>query len=104
MKPLHYAVIPLRIVLGLAFAGMLVLQTLSFTGQWAYMASQHPEQAWLRWRLGMAGVQAAILPGADDPGMPFLLLAGAAVVLLRVVMRALLRQATNLRADMDAVI
>lgn len=159
MKPLHYAVIPLRIVLGLAFAGVLVLQTLSFPGQWAFMASQHPEQAWLRWPLtaftafeflcvevvivctwqlltmvqkdrifseaafrwvdaiiiamaaawlGLAGALAAILPGADDPGMPFLLLnlllAGAAVVLLVVVMRALLRQATNLRADMDAVI
>jgi hypothetical protein len=45
---------------------------------------------------------------ADDPGAPlllFLLLVGVAVVgLLMVVMRALLRQATALRTDMEAVI
>jgi hypothetical protein len=45
---------------------------------------------------------------ADDPGVPlllFLLLVGGAVLgLLMLVMRALLRQATTLRTDMDAVI
>lgn len=45
---------------------------------------------------------------ATDPGMPllmFLLLTGGAVLgSLMVVMRALLRQATTLRTDMDAVI
>jgi hypothetical protein len=45
---------------------------------------------------------------ADDPGAPmlmFLMLVGGAVLgLLLVVMRALLRQATTLRTDMDAVI
>lgn len=45
---------------------------------------------------------------ADDPGAPlllFLLLVGVAVFgLLIVVMRALLRQATTLRTDMEAVI
>jgi hypothetical protein len=45
---------------------------------------------------------------ADDPGLPlllFLMLMGGAVLgLLMVVMRALLRQATTLRTDMDAVI
>ncbi len=45
---------------------------------------------------------------ADDPGAPmlmFLILVGGAVFgLLLVVMRALLRQATTLRTDMDAVI
>ena len=44
----------------------------------------------------------------DDPGMGVLLmlgmLGGAVVGLLLVVMRALLRQATNLRTDMEAVI
>jgi hypothetical protein len=43
-----------------------------------------------------------------EPGLPVLLfgmvLAGGVLVLLMLVMRALLRQATNLRADMDAVI
>jgi hypothetical protein len=45
---------------------------------------------------------------ADDPGLPlllFLMLVGIAVLgLLMVVMRALLRQATTLRTDMEAVI
>jgi hypothetical protein len=45
---------------------------------------------------------------ANDPGVPllmFLLLTGGAVLgSLMVVMRALLRQATTLRTDMDAVI
>lgn len=45
---------------------------------------------------------------ADDPGLPlvlFLLVVGVAVVgLLMVVMRALLRRATTLRTDMEAVI
>lgn len=44
----------------------------------------------------------------DDPGLPFLLvlvgLGIAVFCLLMVVMRALLRQATTLRTDMDAVI
>ena len=45
---------------------------------------------------------------ADDPGLPlllFLMVVGVAVLgLLMVVMRALLRQATTLRTDMEAVI
>ncbi|MGY1835650.1 DUF2975 domain-containing protein [Blastococcus sp. SYSU DS0510] len=45
---------------------------------------------------------------SDDPVLPalllLLLLVGAVLGLLVVVMRALLRQATNLRADMEAVI
>jgi hypothetical protein len=45
---------------------------------------------------------------ADDPGLPlllFLMLIGVAVLgLLMAVMRALLRQATTLRTDMEAVI
>lgn len=45
---------------------------------------------------------------ADDPPVPlmlsFMLLGGAVLGLLMVVMRALLRQATELRTDMDAVV
>jgi hypothetical protein len=45
---------------------------------------------------------------ADDPGLPlllFLLVVGVTVLgLLMVVLRALLRQATTLRTDMEAVI
>ena len=47
-------------------------------------------------------------PELRDPGVPILLfgvvLVGAVVVLLMVVLRTLLRQATALRADMDVVI
>ena len=59
---------------------------------------------WLAW----AGLGAFVLLTSDDPGLPLvmgvLLLAGAVVGLLMLVMRALLRQATTLRSDMDAVI
>jgi hypothetical protein len=45
---------------------------------------------------------------ADDPGLPLLLFllvtAGAVLGLLLVVLRVLLRQATTLRTDMEAVI
>ena len=60
--------------------------------------------AWLTW----AGLGAFIFATSDDPGLPLmvsiLLLAGAVLGLLMFVMRALLRQATTLRTDMDAVI
>ncbi len=50
----------------------------------------------------------AVAEADDAPGLAalhlLLLLVGAAVGLLMVVMRALLRQATTLRADMEAVI
>jgi hypothetical protein len=56
----------------------------------------------------LVGVFALVLLNADDPGMPVLLLlitTGVTVLgLLMVVMRALLRQATALRTDMEAVI
>lgn len=46
--------------------------------------------------------------GADDPGLPLLLFLVVVVVtvaaLLMVVMRALLRQATSLRSEMDTVV
>ncbi len=45
---------------------------------------------------------------ADDPGVPVLmfgmLLTGGVIIMLMLVMRALLRQATNLRTEMEAVI
>lgn len=159
MKTLRLAVLPLRIILALAFAGVTVLQTLSFPGGWAHMARQQPDLAHWRWPLtaystlellcvqvilvctwqlltmvqkdrifsqaafrwvdaiilAMAGAWAGLAAGflvivrhADDPGMPFLMLnmlvGGAAMVLLMIVMRALLHQATALRADLDAVI
>ncbi len=56
-----------------------------------------------------AGIPVFIIAELDDaPGLAalhlLLLLVGAAIGLLMVVMRALLRQATTLRADMEAVI
>lgn len=60
--------------------------------------------AWLVW----AGLGTFVVATSDDPGLPMVmgisLLAGAVVGLLMLVMRTLLRQATTLRADMDAVI
>ncbi|TPV52635.1 DUF2975 domain-containing protein [Pseudarthrobacter phenanthrenivorans] len=71
---------------------------------WAFVA------AWLLLAV-MAGSFIAYLyftPELRDPGTPALLigitLIGAVLVLLIVVMRDLLRQATSLRADMDGVI
>lgn len=45
------AVIPLRVFLMGLFAVLLVFQFLSFPGQFAYMAQQSPDQAYLRWPL-----------------------------------------------------
>lgn len=56
----------------------------------------------------LLGVFVALAPGWGDPALPLvlvLLLTGVAVLgLSMVVLRALLRQATTLRADMEAVI
>ena len=150
---------PLRICLVVLFVILVVLQVMSFPGQFAYMARQNPEDAYLRWPLTalaaywllcaeivviatwrllslvttdrifsessfrwvnaiIAAIGAAWLVlaalwlwvgwHADDPGVPllmFLLVVGLAVFgLLMIVMRSLLRQATNLRTDMEAVI
>lgn len=160
MQLVHRVVTLLRILLVLAFAALLVLQTLSLPGQFRYMAQQSPDLAYLRWPmltvavLELVCVQVVIVctwrlltmveedrifterslvwvdailwaiaaawvlllgasayfvvAVADDPGLPIILmvvlLAGAVVGLLMVVMRTLLRQATRLRTDMDAVI
>lgn len=56
----------------------------------------------------LVGFLVWVLSRADDPGFPmvllFFVLAVTVVGLLMVVMRALLRQATALRTDMEAVI
>lgn len=155
----HRVVVALRAFLVVLFGVLVVFQTLSLPGQFAHMADEEPELAYLRWPLtvvtvfwvvcvqvvivaiwkllgrverdrifsdaSFAWVDAivyAIAAGwvtligvflyvgftADDPGLPlllFLLSVGVAVAgLLMVVMRALLRKATMLRTDMDAVI
>ncbi|SCG74210.1 Protein of unknown function [Micromonospora coxensis] len=155
----HRVVAPLRVFLVLLFGVLLMLQTFSLPGQFAHMAEESPDLAYLRWPLtavavfwvlcvqvvivstwklltlvkndriftesSLAWVDAivwaivaawVVLLGvflyvgfrADDPGLPlllFLMVVGVAVLgLLMVVMRALLRQATTLRTDMEAVI
>ncbi|WP_307030339.1 DUF2975 domain-containing protein [Arthrobacter globiformis] len=71
---------------------------------WAFVA------AWLLLAAMAASLIAYIYftPELRDPGMPAVLigvtLIGAVLVLLIVVMRDLLRQATSLRADMEGVI
>lgn len=56
----------------------------------------------------LLGVSIPLGLRADDPPVPlmlsFMLVGGAVLGLLMVVMRALLRQATELRTDMDAVV
>ncbi|GAB3069857.1 DUF2975 domain-containing protein [Micromonospora schwarzwaldensis] len=149
----------LRAFLVLLFGILVLFQTMSLPGQFAHLARENPEMAYLRWPAtavtvfwvlcvqvvivctwqlltlvrtdrifteaslawvdGIVWAVAAawvVLVGvflyvglhADDPGLPlllFLLTTGVSVLgLLMVVMRALLRQATTLRTDMEAVI
>ena len=153
------AVTPLRVFLVLLFGILLVFQVMSLPGQFAYMAQEDAEHAYLRWPatavtvfwvlcvqvvivctwklltmvqqdrifsndalrwvdviIGAITVAWLILSATflyfgftwDDPGVPLLLmlmlLGGGALGLLMLVMRALLRQATTLRTDMEAVI
>jgi Protein of unknown function (DUF2975) len=153
------AVGPLRVFLVLLFGLLVLFQVMSLPGQFAYMAEQDPDMAYLRWpatavtvfwvlcvqvvlvstwkllslvrddrifseasmvwvdaivwAIGAAWVTLGcvslyVVVNADDPGLPLLLLLlcmGVTVLgLLMIVMRALLRQATNLRTDMEAVI
>jgi hypothetical protein len=155
----HRAVALLRVFLVVLFGVLLLFQVMSLPGQFAHMAKESPEDAYLRWPLTavsvflvlcvqvvivstwkllslvkndrifsevslawvdaivwaiaaawvvLLGIGAYFAPKWDDPAPPlilFLLLTGIAVVgLLMVVMRALLRQATTLRTDMEAVI
>ncbi|PRX95396.1 DUF2975 domain-containing protein [Allonocardiopsis opalescens] len=155
----RWAVALLRVFLVLLFGILVVFQTLSLPGQFAYMAEQSPDEAYLRWPLtavavflvlcvqvvvvstwrlltlvrkdrifskaSLAWVDAIVwaiavawlvflglfvyvVTGADDPGAPMLMLlmliSGAVLGLLMVVMRALLRRATTLRTDLEAVI
>ncbi|MFX0595132.1 DUF2975 domain-containing protein [Melissospora conviva] len=153
------AITALRVFLVVLFGVLVVLQTMSLPGQFAHMAKESPEQAYLRWPatavavflvlcvqvvvvstwkllsrvrddsifseeslrwvdvivwaigaawLVLLGVFLYVGFTAGDPGLPlllFLLVVGVSVLgLLMVVMRALLRQATTLRTDMEAVI
>lgn len=56
----------------------------------------------------LVGLAVFVFTQSDDPGTPALfaglVLTGAVVILLMAVMRALLRQATTLRTDLEAVI
>ncbi|GAA3060382.1 DUF2975 domain-containing protein [Actinokineospora globicatena] len=159
MVAAHRAVLPLRFLLVVLFGVLVLFQTMSLPGQFAHMAREDPEFAYLRWPAtgvtvfwvlcvqvvivstwklltlvktdrifsedSLVWVDAivwAIAAGgavllavlgyvglnANDPGLPlvlFLLSVGVTVVgLLVVVLRALLRQASALRADLDSVI
>jgi Protein of unknown function (DUF2975) len=153
------AVALLRVFLVVLFGVLVVFQVMSLPGQFAHMAEESPDLAYLRWPLTavsvfwvlcvqvvvvstwklltlveqdrifseasrgwvdaivraivaagavLFGVDLYVAVHADDPGLPlvlFLLSIGIAVLgLLMVVMRALLRRATTLRTDMEAVI
>ncbi|MEU7570814.1 DUF2975 domain-containing protein [Micromonospora sp. NPDC049240] len=149
----------LHAFLVLLFGILLLFQTMSLPGQFAHLAREDPEMAYLRWPAtavtvfwvlcvqvvivctwqlltlvrtdrifteaslawvdgivwAVAAAWASLVAvflyvgfHANDPGLPlllFLLTTGVSVLgLLMVVMRALLRQATTLRTDMEAVI
>ena len=155
----HRAVTLLRVFLVVLFGVLVLFQVMSLPGQFAYMAQEDPEHAYLRWPatavtvfwvlciqlvivctwklltlvqndrifseaslmwvnaivwailaawVVLVGVFLYVGFNADDPGLPlllFLMVIGVTVLgLLMVVMRALLRQATTLRTDMEAVI
>lgn len=155
----HRAVALLKVFLVLLFGILVVFQVMSLPGQFADMARESPDLAYLRWPLTavtvfwllcvevvivstwklltlvrkdrifseaslkwvdaivwsigaawvvLLGVCLFVAFNADDPGLPLvLLLAGTGLTvlgLLMVVMRALLRKATTLRTDMEAVI
>ena len=162
MRKTHLAVTALRILLVMAFALLVVFQTMSVPGQFADIGKEEPGLAYLRWPLTaffvlelvcvqvvivstwklltlvkhdriftegslkwVDAIVGAIVTGwvlllglllyfflslgrPDDPSVPMLLslplVGGAVLGLLMVVMRALLRQATMLRTDMEAVI
>ena len=148
-----------KAALACLFALLVLLQVMSLPGQFAHMARENPDAAYLRWPLTavsifwvvciqvvvvstwklltlvrrdriftdasfvwvdaivrsiaaagavLAVVFLAVGFTADDPGLPLLLFLFCTIIgvaaLLMVVMRALLRQATALRTDMDAVI
>lgn len=159
MKNERWILSALRVCLIVLFGILVLFQVFSLPGQFAHLARESPEMAYLRWpatgvsvfwvlcaqvvivctwkllsmvrrgriftaaALGwvdaiiwtlaagwalLAGVFLYVGFNAQDPGLPlllFLLLTGGAVLgLLVTVLRALLKQATTLRADMDAVI
>jgi hypothetical protein len=159
MDIVRRAVGPLRILLALTFAALVLFQTMSFPGMFRHMAEEEPDLAYLRWPMvvffaveilcvqvvivctwrlltmvqqdrifsvdalrwvdviiGAIAVAWLLLSATfvyfgatwGDPGVPLLmllmLLGGGALGLLMLVMRSLLRQATTLRTDMEAVI
>src|SRR5215218_3337562 len=56
MKINHLAVIALRIVLVGAFLLLALFQVMSLPGQFAHMAAENPERAYLQWPLTIFGI------------------------------------------------
>ena len=56
MSMITRAVLPLKVFLVLLFGVLVVLQTFSLPGQFAHMAKEDPDGAWLRWPLTAVSV------------------------------------------------
>lgn len=114
---------PLGWVLWGAFVLLIVCTQIVLVATWRLLGLvrsdrifSHASFVWVDaivWSIGgawaiLAGLFAFILSQADDPGGPvvlfLVLLAVAALGLVTLVMRTLLRRATTLRTDMEAVL
>ena len=56
MQKIHLAVAPLRVLLVLLFAFLVLFQVMSLPGQFAHMAEESPELAYLRWPMTTVAV------------------------------------------------
>ncbi|MFF2389481.1 DUF2975 domain-containing protein [Agromyces sp. NPDC058104] len=60
MVKIDQVIVPLKVLLVLVFAGLLVAQLLSLPGQFSHMAAEHPERGVLPWlMLAVAVLEAA---------------------------------------------
>jgi hypothetical protein len=97
MRMLERVVVPLRVLLVLLFAVLVLLQTMSFPAQFAQMAEQDPEHAQLRWPLTAFAIVELLC-------VQVVIVCTWRLFTLVKVDRIFSEDASKLRADMEAVI